>query len=99
MTIKKHSVVLYFILSYSISWVVWLPLYLPTFGIDFLPILPFHHALGAFGTILAAFIITRLEKGKAGVKDLIKRMLKWKVNPVWYGIALLCPFYFLELQF
>jgi len=94
MITKKYSVILYFILAYSISWVVWLPLYLPKFGIGFLPIFPFHHALGAFGPILAAFIILRLEKGKAGVKDLIKRMFKWKANPVWYGIALLGPFLF-----
>lgn len=36
-------------LTYGISWLIWTPLWLPAFGIKSLPVLPFHHAVGAFG--------------------------------------------------
>jgi hypothetical protein len=36
----------FFVLAYGISWMLWAPLWLPALGVDRLPVLPFHHALG-----------------------------------------------------
>ncbi|PKA24834.1 CPBP family intramembrane metalloprotease [Leptospira sp. mixed culture ATI2-C-A1] len=86
------SLALYFFLAYLISWAIWLPLYLPQFGIYFLPVLPFHHAWGALGPLSAAFILNKLEDGNAGIKDLLSRMFQWKVSWFWYFIAIFSPF-------
>jgi uncharacterized protein len=79
---------LYFILAYLISWIIWLPLILPKFGINVLPILPkYHHYLGSFGPMIAALIMKYIYEGGSGVKDLLKRMVQWKVNWIWYFIV------------
>jgi uncharacterized protein len=86
----------YFLLAYCISWVIWMPLYLPYFGYKELPILPYHHAYGALGPIIAGFIMEKKERGTEGVLALLKSMVKWRVGIVWYGVVLL-PIVFLLL--
>ncbi|MEI1279612.1 lysostaphin resistance A-like protein [Leptospira venezuelensis] len=91
------SIFLFFFLSYFISWTIWLPLYLPKFGINFLPIFPFHHAFGAIGPVSAAFIVSMVDQGFAGVKSLFSKMFIWKFNFIWYIVAILSPFILLAL--
>lgn len=81
----------FFILAYAISWVIWMPLWLPAFGIDGLPVLPYHHALGGLGPMLAACIMTYRENGKEGLKKLINMLFAYK--PLLYLIiAFFSPF-------
>lgn len=83
---------LYFVLAYLISWLIWLPLILPKFGIDNLPVLPkYHHYLGSFGPMIAAFIVKYISDGWQGISDLLKRMVKWKVKWVWYIVDIVIP--------
>ncbi|MBM3415637.1 MAG: CPBP family intramembrane metalloprotease [Bacteroidetes bacterium] len=87
-----NRLLLYFVLAYLISWAIWLPLILLKYGIDTLPVLPeYHHYLGSFGPMLAAFIVRFIYEGRAGVKDLLKRLVQWKVNGIWYVIVLAVP--------
>lgn len=86
------KLILYFALAYLISWIIWLPLILPKYGIDTLPVLPkYHHYLGSFGPMIAAFIVKYIYEGWQGVKDLLKRLVQWKVNWVWYVLVLVVP--------
>ncbi len=78
----------YFLLSYLITWIIWAPLYLPYFGYNGFPILLYHHAYGALGPILAAFIMEKQEHGTEGVLSLLKRMVQWRVGAVWYVVVL-----------
>jgi membrane protease YdiL (CAAX protease family) len=83
---------LYFVLAYLISWIIWLPLILPKYGITALPVLPkYHHYLGSFGPMIAAFIVKYIYEGWKGVKDLVSRIIQWKVNWIWYAVVLLIP--------
>lgn len=91
---KPSSLVLFFVLAYLTSWIIWLPLYLPYFGITTLPVLSYHHALGAIGPIASGIIVTSKDEGKDGVYDLLSKMARWKVPIVWHLIALLSPFIF-----
>jgi len=46
-------------------------------------------SLGAvFGFALPAFLVTAATGGKAGVKDLLDRSLRWRVGSSWYFFAL-----------
>ena len=92
-----HPLALYFVLAYSISWLLWAPLWLPAFGVNGLPVLPFHHALGACGPILAAFMASAMETGLSGPADLLRRMGLWRGRLVWVAVALLAPFALLAL--
>lgn len=86
------KLVLYFVLAYLISWIIWLPLILPKFGIDILPVLPkYHHYLGSFGPMIAAFIVKYISEGRQGIKDLLKRLAQWKVGWIWYVVVLVVP--------
>jgi len=54
--------------SWPMSWVIWLPLCLPAFGITTIPKLPFNHRLGAWGPLLAGVFLTWLRKESQGWK-------------------------------
>lgn len=86
-----RSLVAFFSLSYILSWIIWLPLYLPYWNINSLPVLPYHHAIGALGPMIAAFILTGRTEGKKGILNLLKAMLDGG-RFFWLLIALLSPF-------
>ena len=44
--------------------------------------------LSVFGLALPAFLVTAATGGKAGVRDLLRRCLRWRVGVRWYLIAL-----------
>lgn len=90
---------LYFTLAYLISWVLWAPLWLPALGIHGLPVLPYHHALGAVGPIASAFIMSWHERRRAGIADLGRRLILWRGQFLWIGIALAGPFVISLLSF
>lgn len=82
---------LFFALAYLLSWIIWLPLYLPAFGITGLPVLPYHHGIGGLGPLLAAFICTYYYNKLQGVKELVNRMFSVQKWP-YILVALLAPF-------
>jgi membrane protease YdiL (CAAX protease family) len=93
---QTNSLVRFFALAYLLSWAIWLPLYLPYFGISSLPVLPFHHAFGALGPMLAAFMLIYKEEKRKGLDRLINSMFR-SINPVLLFIALVGPFVLLFL--
>jgi uncharacterized protein len=92
------NLIAFFLLSYLISWLIWLPLYLPSFGIVGLPILPYHHALGALGPILAGFIFTQKTSGSGGIVNLIQSMFNPKGKITCLIVALFGPFLLLGIS-
>lgn len=86
------KLLLYFALAYLFSWIIWLPLILPEFGITVLPVLPkYHHYLGSFGPMIAALVVKYISDGRKGIMDLLKRLVKWKVKWVWYFVVIIIP--------
>lgn len=82
---------IYFGLAYLLSWLIWLPLYGPHFGVSGLPILPFHHSLGGLGPLLSAFITTSLFSRREKLKQLLRQCFQLK--PFLYLlVALFSPF-------
>ena len=85
------AVLRFFLIACGISWLVWSPLWLPTFGVSSLSVLPINHALGGFGPLIAALICSGISKGRAGVRSLFRSMVDVR-SPLLVLIALLAPF-------
>ena len=79
--VRRYPLIVFFVLAYVFSWWTW-PLY--AFGLSPSPII-------AFGPFLAAILVLALTTGKGGVVTLLRRMVRWRVLPVWYAVALLLP--------
>ena len=88
---KKHSLVLFFILAYTISWLIWLPQLASAQGFLDRPESPYLHLLGGLGPMIAALIVTGLTSGRTGLRELVGRMVHWRVGIRWHLIAWFGP--------
>jgi len=80
--VRGHPLISFFVLAFALAWWIWI---LYAFDITFLgPIF-------ALGPFLAAIIVTVLTSGKAGLKALLSRMVRWRVGLRWYAAALGIP--------
>ena len=50
---------------------------------------PFSAVGAIFGLALPAFLVTAATNGRAGVRDLLRRTLRWRVGVGWYLLAIL----------
>jgi uncharacterized protein len=78
---RRYPLIIFFVLAYVFSWWPW-PLY--ALGLAPSPII-------GFGPFLAAILVLALTGGRAGVVALLRRIVRWRVAPVWYAVALLLP--------
>ena len=85
------QLVIYFSLAFSLSWIIWLPLYGPVLGFHNIPVLPFQHAIGGLGPLLASIITTWIFLKKEGLKKLLTDCVQFQPL-IYFGIALLSPF-------
>ena len=79
--VRRHRLTTFFVLAYAFSWWVWI---LYATGLSPNPI-------ASFGPFLAAIVVLALTEGRAGIGRLFRRMVRWRVSPVWYAVALLLP--------
>ncbi|TDI68199.1 MAG: CPBP family intramembrane metalloprotease [Bacteroidetes bacterium] len=91
--IAKHPLFFYFFLTYAITWVflipfvyIWRVVLDQSFELWLLVFLP-----GAYGPTIAALIMTHLLKGKRGIRDLLAKLLLWRVRWKWYFFVILVP--------
>lgn len=91
--IVKHQIAIYFTLTFLISWGSILVL----IAVNGMPVtveeaheqLPFTIMLFLSGPLISGLLMIGLVDGKQGFSDLISRTLKWRINAVWYAVALL----------
>jgi membrane protease YdiL (CAAX protease family) len=91
----RHPLPAYFLIAILGTWLVMLPLVLSETGIGLLPYeLPDLLFLLIFfgstftGPALAAVVVTAQESGRTGVRDLLRRIVLWRVGVRWYVVAL-----------
>src|SRR3712207_3537964 len=82
--VSRHPVASFLVVAYVIFWASWAP-------VLFLGAPPrLFSAIGAvLGLALPAFLVTAATDGKAGVRDLMRRALRWRVGIGWYLLAIL----------
>jgi membrane protease YdiL (CAAX protease family) len=79
--VRRHPLVTFFVLAFGLSWLAAIPYALSWFPV---PIL-------TFGPSLAAVILAALADGRAGLRDLLSRITRWRVGVGWYAMAFLSP--------
>lgn len=89
--IKRNSIVSYFIIAYVVSWSFEIPLALSYQGIISAHIPMWLHYFVALGPLSAALMMTSLTEGESGIRNLIARLFKWRVNVRYYIFAILIP--------
>jgi len=83
-TIRQHPVASFLVAAYVIFWASWMPVLF----LDAPPRL--FSAVGAIlGLALPAFLVTATVDGRPGVRDLLRRTLRWRVGIGWYLFAAL----------
>jgi membrane protease YdiL (CAAX protease family) len=97
--IARHPLVSFFVLADALSWIAWTPYVLSQNGLGIWQF-AFPNVLGTsqifgmlpgayLGPITAAFIVTAITGGRAGLREWGARLWKWRVRWHWYAIALL----------
>ena len=88
---KRNSVISYFIIAYAVSWSFEIPLALFHQGIIAVQIPMWFGYFAALGPLSAALIMTFLTDGRLGLRNLIARIFKWRVDFRYYAFAILVP--------
>jgi CAAX protease family protein len=79
--VKRHPLVAFFVLAYALTW----PL------IPLVSVSPLWGFPALFGPALAALIVAAITDGRAGLRDLLSRLIRWRVGGRWYAVALGLP--------
>lgn len=88
---KKYSVVWFYILAFAISWLGMISAalgshHIAPFDSPYIQLLSVFYAVGP---ALATVIVLCVVEGKAGIQNLLKGLIRWRVGLVWYIVALL----------
>lgn len=92
--IKRHSVLTYYVLAFAISWgggllVIGGPGGIPATAEQFTGLLPLVIPMLLAGPSVSGILLTILVDGRAGWRELLARLLQWRVGACWYAVALL----------
>jgi membrane protease YdiL (CAAX protease family) len=91
--IKRYPLLTYFALVFAISWGG----FVAVVGPDNLPLRwerferlgPLLYMTALAGPSLAGLLVTGLVRGREGLRELLARLLRWRVGARWYAVALL----------
>jgi membrane protease YdiL (CAAX protease family) len=92
-SIERHPLLTYFILAYAIAWGGVLMVIGPS-GLAPAATRPMQVGLLVFvamllGPSLTGVALTAVLDGRAGLKEVVSRWLRWRINLRWYAVALL----------
>lgn len=73
--VRRHPMIVFVVLAYALSWAA-----VPLIG----------NPLGV-GPFLAAVVVLALTQGRPGIRDLLARMIRWRVRWTWYAAAIGFP--------
>src|ERR687885_822833 len=79
--VRRHQIVVFYVLAYALTWLVW-----GTAVAQQYRLIAFHIPawFGYWGVTIAAFLVAGIVDGRAGVRDLLHRMIRWRGGVRWY---------------
>ena len=90
--LRRHIVLVFFGLTYLISWGSWI--WVDSTRQDLIGLGVLVVLLGFFGPCLSGFVCTGIVEGREGVKELLRRIVAWRVSGKAYLFAIFVPFLF-----
>lgn len=91
--IMRHPVLIFFALTFLISWggvlILGAPYGMPTTPEQFAKVWPIVFIPYFLGPATVGLLMTGLVSGRAGFRDLGARLIKWRVSIRWFAVALL----------
>ena len=91
--IQRHPVLAYYVLTFALSWGAMLvevgPRGFPVNPAQLGKMLPVLIVAMLLGPGVASILLTGVVGGKAGYRNLLSRLLKWRVGIEWYAAAVL----------
>jgi membrane protease YdiL (CAAX protease family) len=93
--LERHPLLVYYVLTFAISWGGMLLVIsaggstIPATVEQFQRLIPFAIPFMLLGPSVAGIALTGLIDGRAGLRELASRLLKWRVGLGWYAVALL----------
>jgi uncharacterized protein len=92
--IKTRPLLTYYALTFAISWggillIIGGPGGIPGTPEQFKRLLPFAIPVMLLGPTISSLLMIGLVHGRAGYRDILSRLRKWRVGARWYAIALL----------
>lgn len=92
--VRAHSLVVYFVVTYVISWSFMLPVAASVQNWVSWDVPPALYYLASFGPGLAAIVVTALIGGRSGVRRLLERVVQWRVERQYLAFAFIAPLVF-----
>lgn len=89
--VKVHPVASFFVLTYAISWLAWLPIILGYDGLN-----TALSMTAQFSPAVAALLVVLLSG--ASVRGWVRGIVRWRVSPLWYAVALGLPALLIAVQ-
>lgn len=87
--IRRHAVAIYYAIAFAISWGAILLAVGPDGFIGTADTIAIAGAVSLAGPSVAGILMTGLVDGRAGFRELVSRLLRWRVRVRWYAVALL----------
>jgi membrane protease YdiL (CAAX protease family) len=103
--IKRHPVLTFYALAFALSWggiliVVGGPGGYPATPEQVAQLFLFVMLAWLAGPSVASLLVTGLVDGRAGLRELLSRLLRWRVGARWYAVALLtAPLVYVAMSF
>jgi membrane protease YdiL (CAAX protease family) len=88
--VKRHPLITFFVLTYALAWILWLPLVILRDTIPATQSLVLA-LLGSAVPSLLGIVLTAIVLGRGALRKLLGRLLIWRVDPLWYLVVVLGP--------
>src|SRR5215208_3075309 len=90
--VARHPAVAFLVMAFGFGWTSLIPILLSENGFGVLsielPLTVVQTLTTVLGLALPAFLVTAATGGEEGVRDLLRRLLRWRVGIHWYLVAL-----------
>jgi membrane protease YdiL (CAAX protease family) len=88
--VKRHPIITFFVLAYTLSWILESPLVFLTDSVTDTQGLVLR-ILASNVPSVVAIVLTAIVLGRGTLRKLLGRLLIWRVNPFWYLVVFLGP--------
>ena len=88
---RRHPLLLFFVLANLVSWIAWAPLAAAGLGWTTMRFSPYLHLVGGLGPLVAGVVVTRVCDGRVGLVRLLERCVAVRGQWGWIAFGVAAP--------